>query len=269
MFYQLRRLWQAGRELIAAFVGDLARQQEERERRAHLAQHNRQQFARRQGAEAELHAAQTLHEEARAQLAGLESERGTLTRFWHYFRRRSLERRIAAAQGAVSDADASVTEKQAQLDEIAREAGPEFQGMSLQARRSINLAAIACAEVLCLRLMELKTPLVELARQAIGRREPGNDYGTPKECVLLMGEIARAHRLIAERAGLAEEIRERGERLKAVARYRGPKDTAPQVECLAPAEGDVLAVPAQGGAGARVPNVLAEDTWDLFRVLLR
>jgi len=118
-------------------------------------------------------------------------------------------------------------------------------------------------------LMELKTPLVELARQAIGRREPGNDYGTPKECVLLMGEIARAHRLIAERAGLAEEIRERGERLKAVARYRGPKDTAPQVECLAPAEGDVLAVPAQGGAGARVPNVLAEDTWDLFRVLLR
>ena len=269
VFYQLRRLWQAGRELIAAFIGDLARQQEERERRAHLAQHNRQQFARRQGAEAELHAAQTLLEEARAQLATLETERDTLTRFWHYFRRRSLERRIGAAQAAVGGADAAVAEKQAQVDEIVREAGPEFQGMSLQARRSINLAAIACAEVLCLRLMELKTPLVELARQAIGRREPGNDYGTPKECVLLMGEIARAHRLIAERAGLAEDIRERGERLKAVARYRGPKDTAPQVECLAPTEADVLAVPAHGGAAARVPNVLAEDTWDLFRVLLR
>ena len=269
VFYQLRHLWQAGRELIAAFVADLARQQEERERRAHLAQHNRQQFARRQGAEAELHAAQALLEEARAQLAALETERGTLTRFWHYFRRRSLERRIAAAQTAVAGADGAVAEKQAQVDEITRESGPEFQGMSLQARRSINLAAIACAEVLCLRLMELKTPLVELARQAIGRREPGSDYGTPKECVLLMGEIARAHRLIAERAGLAEEIRERGERLKAVARYRGPKDTAPQVECLAPAEGDVLAVPAQGGTAARVPNVLAEDTWDLFRVLLR
>jgi hypothetical protein len=83
-----------------------------------------------------------------------------------------------------------------------------------------------------------------------------------------MGEIARAHRLIGEREGLAGEIRERGERLKAVARYRGPKDTAPQVECLAPSEGDVLALPAQGGT-APVPNVLAEDTWDLFRVLLR
>jgi hypothetical protein len=269
VFYQLRRLWQVGRELIGAFVADLARQQDERERRAHLAQHNRQQFARRQSAEGELQAAQALQEEARAQLAALETERGTLTRFWHYFRRRSLERRIAAAQVAVTGAEASVAEKQAQVEEIAREAGPEFPGVSLQARRSINLAAIACAEVLCLRLTELKTPLVELARQAIGRREAGNDYGTPKDCVLLMGEIARAHRLIGERAGLAEEIRERGERLKAVARYRGPKDTAPQVECLAPTEGDVLAVAAQGSPGARVPNVLAEDTWDLFRVLLR
>ena len=54
-----------------------------------------------------------------------------------------------------------------------------------------------------------------------------------------------------------------------MARYRGPKDTAPQVECLAPSEGDVLAVPAQGDKAARLPNVLAEDTWDLFRVLLR
>ena len=54
VYYQLRRLWQSGRELITAFVADLYRQQEERERRAHLAQHNRQQFARRQSAEKQL-----------------------------------------------------------------------------------------------------------------------------------------------------------------------------------------------------------------------
>jgi len=268
VFYQLRRLWQTGREMVAAFVADLARQQDERERRAHLAQHNREQFARRQELEGELQAAQALHIEASAQLAALEGERTQLTRFWHYFRRRALDRRIGAAQVALAGADTSVAEKQARVDEIARGTPPDFHGLSLQSRRSINLAAIACAEVLCLRLRELKTPLVELARQAIGRREPTNDYGTPKECVLLMGEIARAHRLLGEREGLAAEIRERGERLKALARYRGPKDTAPQVECLAPSEGDVLALAAEGGT-ARLPNVLAEDTWDLFRVLLR
>jgi len=269
VFYQLRRLWQTGRELITAFVADLARQQEERERRGHLAQFNRDQSARRQGAEGALRAAQALHAEGAAQLEALQNQRAALTRFWHYFRRRSLERRIGAAQVALAGADAAVTQAQSQLEEVGRETGPEFEGLSLQARRSINLAAIACAEVLCLRLTELKTPLVELARQAIGRREPGDDYGTPKDCVLLMGEIARAHRLLGERAGLAGEIRVRGERLKSAARYRGPKDTAPQVECLAPSEGDVLAVPSQGGTAWRLPNVLAEDTWDLFRVLLR
>jgi hypothetical protein len=266
VFYQLRRLWQTGHELLVAFVADLARQQEERERRVYLAQHNRQQFARRQSAESELHAAQSLQAEGRTQLESLEAERTKLTRFWHYFERRSLERRIGAAQAALEGAQAAVAQAQAQLDEIERESVTEFPGLSLQSRRSINLAAIACAEVLCLRLMELKTPLVELARQAIGSREPGADYGSPKECVLLMGEIARAHRLLGEREGLGGEIRVRSERLKSAARYRGPKDTAPQVDCLTPAEGDMLVNP---GAKAPLPNVLAEDTWDLFRVLLR
>jgi hypothetical protein len=255
--------------MVAAFVADLARQQDERERRAHLAQHNREQFARRQSAEGELQAAQALQAQTRAQLEALESERAALTRFWHYFRRRALERRIGAAHAALGGADEALASAQARVDEIARGAAPEFSGLSLQSRRSINLMAIACAEVLCLRLKELKTPLVELARQAIGRREPDTEYGAPKECVLLMGEIARAHRLLGDRAGLATEIRERADRLKSVARYRGPKDTTPQVECLAPSEGDVLAVPAQGGTASRLPNVLAEDTWDLFRVLLR
>jgi hypothetical protein len=269
VFYQLRRLWQTGHELVGAFVADLVRQHEERERRAHLAQQDSQQFARRQSAEGKLHAAQALQAEGLAQLEALEAERTRLARLWHCFKRRSLERHIGAAQAALAGAAAAVAQAQAHMDWISRESAPEFPGLSLQSRRSINLAAIACAEVLCLRLTELETPLVELARQAIGRREPGSDYGTPKECVLLMGEIARAHRLLGEREGLAAEIRARGERLKAVARYRGPKDTAPQVECLAPCEGDVLAVPAQGRAAARLPTVLAEDTWDLFRVLLR
>src|SRR5881394_1147162 len=48
VFYQLRGLWQLGRELIEQFVTDLARQLEDRERRAHFVEFNRKQFARRQ-----------------------------------------------------------------------------------------------------------------------------------------------------------------------------------------------------------------------------
>jgi len=268
-FYQLRRLWQSGRELLSAFVADLVRQQEERERRAHLAQHNRMQFARRHGAEKDLQGAQATHLEAGAQLAALEAERVKLTRFWHYFKRRALERRVTAANHALAAADAALGEAQRVLEEIDGEATPDFPGLSLSARRAINLAAIAYAEVLCLRLTELNMPLVALARDATARREAGDDYGSPKECVLLMGQIARAHRLLAERDGLGGQIKVRVTRLQRVARYRGPNDGSPLIDSIALSEDDILSAAASGRPDAQVPNVLAEDTWDLFRVLLR
>src|SRR6267143_2115316 len=164
VFYQLRRLWQSGRELITQLVADLVRQQEERERRAHLAQHNRSQFAGREDAENQLRAAQALHAQATAQLAALEAERAQLTRFWHYFKRRALERRVAAAEAAVASAGGSLGQAQLAVEEIARNATPEFQGLSLPARRAINLAAIAYAEALCVRLTQLKSPMLTLAR---------------------------------------------------------------------------------------------------------
>jgi hypothetical protein len=269
VFYQLRRLWQSGRELLTQFVADLARQGEERERRAHLAQQNRQQFARRQAAEEQLRAAQALHLEAGAQLAALESQRAALGRWWHYFKRRALAQRIDAAQAGLDSAGRALDEAQQSVEAIARESPAEFPGLSLPTRRAINLAAIAYAETLCLRLTELKAPLVRLAREATAAREAGNDYGTAQQCVLLMGQISRAQTLLAGRDGLTEEIRTRSERLKSVARYRSTGDSTPLVESLAFSEGDVLAVGALALNAAPLPNVLAEDTWDLFRVLLR
>jgi hypothetical protein len=269
VFYHLRRLWQAGRELLTSFVAELVRQQEERERRAHLAQHNRLQFGRRQAAESTVAAALAARQEAGAALAALEAERARVNRFWHYFLRRALERRIAPARAALAEASTSLAQAQLALEDIERAPLPEFPGLSVAARRAINLAAIGYAEVLCLRLAELKTPLVSLARDATARREASEDYGTPKECVLLMGQIARAQTLLGARAALAAEIGARTGRLKRVARYRGPNDSTPHVDSLSLAEGDVLEMGALGAAAAGLPNVLAEDTWDLFRILLR
>jgi hypothetical protein len=268
VFYQLRHLWQTGRELISQLIADLVRQQDERERRVHLAQHNRRQFARRQAADGVLRAAQGVQGQATAQLAELEKERVALDRLWHYFKRRALQRRIAAAEAAVVGAGVSLGEAQLGVEGIAREPTSEFPGLSLPARRTINLTAIAYAEVLCLRLTQLKAPMLTLAREATARRETADDYGSPRECVLLMGQIARAHTLLGERTGVAQEIRARSERLQRVARYRSETDTTPATNSLAFTEGDVLQAAGPPG-DTQVPNVLAEDTWDLFRILLR
>jgi hypothetical protein len=267
VFYQLRRLWQSGRELIEQFVADLVRKQDERERRQHLAEHNRRQFSRRQAVEKQLRSAESTAAEEANRVAELEAERARLTRFWHYFKRRALEHRITDAVATAVAANATLTEARAAAEAFDQEAIPEFPGLTVDSRRAINLAALAYAEMLCLRLV--KTQLVKLAREATQRREVTDDYGSQSECEALMREIESARGLIQGRGNIAQEITSRTERLKQVARYRGPTDTSPTAESLAFSEGDVLSNVPLGATAARMPNVLAEDTWDLFRILLR
>ncbi|HKT73794.1 MAG TPA: hypothetical protein VJQ47_12960 [Steroidobacteraceae bacterium] len=267
VFYQLRRLWQLGRELIDQFVADLVAQQEDRERRQHLAEHNRQRFARNQAAEKRLRSAEVLAAEEAERVAALEAERARLTRFWHYFKRRALEHRSATAVAAAVAANAALSEARQAFQVLDKEPIAEFPGLSVEARRAINLAAIAYAEVLCARLV--KTNLVKLARDASNRREAADEYGSQDECMTLMQEIEAARESIQIKTNIAQEIRARTERLKQVARYRSPADTTPATDSIAFSEGDVLDATPVGGSAARMPNVLAEDIWDLFRVLRR
>lgn len=267
VFYQLRGLWQLGRELIEQFVADLARQLEDRERRAHFAEFNRKQFARRQSVQAQLRTAETQTADASAHVSSLQAQQAALTRFWHYFKKRRLGQQIDSAKSLLGGAEATLAEARATFEALEKEAAPEFSGLSLDARRAINVAAIAYAEVLCLKLV--KTKLVSLAREATGRREVADDYGSRAECESLMAEIARARAIIQARTNIAQDVKSRSERLKQIARYRGPNDSSPTPESLAFGEGDVLAGQTLGASAARMPNVLAEDTWDLFRILLR
>jgi hypothetical protein len=267
VFYQLRRLWQSGREIIEQFVGDLVRQQEERERRQHLAEHNRRQFSKREVVEKQLRSAETAAAEAIMNVSAVESERARLTRFWHYFKRRALEHRITDAQSVAAAANLTLTEARAAAEAIEKEPVPEFPGLLIETRRAINVAAIAYAEVLCVRLA--KTPLVRLAREATSRREATDEYGSREECEALMAEIERARVQVQSRTNIAQEVKARSERIKQIARYRGPADTSPMSDSIAFAEGDVLDTEATGASATRMPNVLGEDTWDLFRILLR
>jgi hypothetical protein len=268
VFYQLRALWQCGRELIEQFVAELTGQQDERERRAHLADCNRRQFARRKAVADNLRAAETALVDEQAHQAQLTATRATLTRFWHFFKRRDVDRRLHAAQNAVAAAGVALEDARAAAEALEQEAVPEFQGLSLEARRAINLAAIAYAEVLCMRLSD--TPLVGLAKEATARREASDEYGERPVCEAIIAQIAEARALLNARTSVAADVKARAERLKQIARYRGANDTSPTSESVGVSEGDVMnGQPLGAVQAARMPNVLAEDTWDLFRILLR
>jgi len=256
VFYQLRELWNVGRTLLDNFVGDLAAQREDHERRQFLAEYNRSQFAKRQSIEATLRQSEAAVIEARAEVSGLEQQLAGLQRWWHYFKRRALKLQLQPvnmkALLALQDLEAARQSHEALLAEPE----PAFPGISVQARRAINLAAIAYAQVLCERLA--KTKLLEPARDASSRREPPDDcYGDRARCESLIADIQRAGLVMQQNASLQQELRVRVEAYKNMARYRGEADTLPAAESLAVADSSV---------GTRV---LVDDSWEIHRLLLR
>jgi hypothetical protein len=267
VFYQLRRLWNGGVEMLRSFADDLERQQVERERRMFVAETNRQQFERRQRCEAALREVELEAAEAAQQHARLERELRGLNRPWHHFRRREVEERLAAANSLRILTDSRLAEARAAFEAVLAEGEAPFPGLSLEARRSANLAIVAYAEILCLRLA--RTPLLALARAAVLRRDPADEYGGRPECEALMAEIGRGQVLLSQRLDVGVELRARTERLQRTARYRSEEDTIPEPESAAPTAGDVLARPAQGARAPQLPNVLADDVWDVYRILLR
>lgn len=254
VFYQLRELWNLGRSLLTQFVAELAAQQEERERRAFFAEHNRRLFARRQEIESKLREAESLCATGREAVGQLERELANLRAFWYYFKRRAVRHRLQAANLQMLLWMRDLETARAARDAFDAMPAPEFGGVSLEARRVINMATIALAQVLRERLE--RTGLMTLVYEAAGRREPGrDDYGDRVRCEATMEQIGRARTLLQQRGSLSQEIKQHSERLREMAKYRGAADTVPTAESLA--------------STLEGTKVLADDSWEIFRVLLR
>ena len=267
VFYHLRALWGDGREIIGLLVNDLAMKQEERERKAFALEGNRRQFQLRKDTEQQLRQAESDMVDARQKLAAFDAQLARLNKWWHRWQRPKVAAQRPALQAAMDSAEANLHGARARCEQLEKTGAGEFPGLSVEARRAVNLAAIACAEVLCLRLA--RTSLVASARAAMARREAVEYYGDLATCVSIMSDIVKARNLLKQRAGITPEVQQRTARLRSTATYLGDFETVPIPESCGVSEGDVLAHGSQGVTAAKLPNVVAEDTWDLFKVLLR
>lgn len=255
VFYQLRELWSLGRTLLKQFVTELEAQQLERERRNFFAEFNRRQFSRRQNVEADCLNAEAAAAAARARVSELERQLAGLQRFWHYFRRRQLKQELHAASIQALLAEQALGEARAARDALAGEQA-NFTGLSIEARRAINLATVGYAQILRDRLT--RTGLFEATAAASSRREPATgEYGDREKCDRLINDIQRARLMLAQKAEVLPEIRARTEALRGIARYRAGTDSVPDADTL-----------AGGGVDVASP-VLVEDCWEIYRVLLR
>ena len=168
VFFQLRGLWKICHQQLAKFATDLTRQQEAREAARHETECEATKNMRLADVEERLQAAAAEADAHRERLAAAQAELSRLTAFWHYFRRRRRQRALEALRQDVVVADSAVGDLHAEKSAIMAEAPPEFPGISLGARRNINLAIISYAESLCEHVDAFG--LAARAKEAVARR---------------------------------------------------------------------------------------------------
>lgn len=258
LHYQLRDLWATGHARVATLVRELAAQREERERRQFLADLNRQIFDRQQSARAECAQAEHAAADVRIKLANLQAALGAAQSWWQYFKRRDLERRVAAMQAEMHAAEGQLERARERLMRLEEQGGARYPGLSLQSRRVLNLSAIGMAHLLAQRL----APPTLLARviEAMARSEPRMEgVNDAAGSLALMQEIGRAKGAMTQNgANLNAELRPLIDSLAAGVKYRLPLDTVPTAESLLAVLRGSLPKPE-----AMTWDVLGQDLWGL------
>jgi hypothetical protein len=267
VFFQLRALWKTCHQQLAAFATELTRQQEARETAKHNADTEAAKNARLADVAQRVQAAQAAADVQRKTLDAAQSELARLTAFWHYFKRRRGQKTLEVLRSQVAIAEAAIGDLHGERSAIEHGASVEFPGISLAARRNINLAIISFAEMLCEHVDTYG--LAARAKEAVARRVHEMNFGSREECEGYMQRVQQAQSTVAGQKLATGTLKAKLERLRSSCGYRNNADTVPTADSLAPAAADLdMNKPAKSPAAAAW-NVLAEDYWDLYTLLLR
>jgi hypothetical protein len=266
VFFQLRALWKTCHQQLSAFTTDLTRQQEAREIAKHKADIDADRNSRLADADQRLRTASAEADEHRRLLSEAQNEISRLTAFWHYFKRRRRLKSLESLRSQLLVADQAVGDLHAERSAIEHEAMPEFPGLSLAARRNINLAIISYAELLCEHADAFG--LAARAKEAVARRVHEMNFGSRADCESYMQRVQKAQQSVANQKQIGSLVRVKLERLRATCGYRNTADTVPTADSLSPPVTE-LEFDKPKPASANTWNVLAEDYWDLYTLLLR
>jgi hypothetical protein len=275
VFFQLRSLWKVCHRQLTKFAGDLVRVQETRESARHRADCEALRRSRLSDADEQVAAAQAALQEQQSVLAATQAQLERLSAIWHYFERRRLQKDLEAQRALTAAAESHRLRTEIERRAIADEAPPGFPGISLAARRNINLAIIGYAELLCEHVDAFG--LTAKAKEAIARRVHEMSFGSRSECESYMQRVQNAITAVTHQKMINASVKLKLERLRAGCDYRNTADTVPTADSIV-APGHAKAPRRAAGADTHanaavaappVWNVLADDYWDVYTLLLR
>lgn len=260
-YYQLRGIWSACRSRLEHLARDLEKSRHAVEYRHHVTEFRRTLSESMSSVQAEARRVSQAGEALAAEVLALREQRLGRRGFWNALTRRRLTSEIAAKRLARRDIAARLDELNAEIEARAAAEPPEFRGLSVAARRGVNLRLIACAQELLLIFHEDR--LAELAREAQARELTEVRYGDRRDCRDLRRLAEDRLQVLESDDGISERVKLRSQNLKEEVEYRNDGDTVPVAGSLGP-----IRSVAPGQTGHCSINILADEYWGLFEILL-
>ncbi len=267
VYFQLRALWRICSARLARFCEHLQNQQQERERRRQLIEFD--QMRRRQLAEIDrkLFEARTEAHQLESQLKAMETRLASMRGFWNYFRRGKLGQETEVVRAKWDAAATRVTDLSDDRAAVEEQKAPAFAGVSIDGKRIVNTAVIAYAQQL---VSMLSTGgIAMLAKESTAKAVFEMRYGSREDCGRLMALLRDAHAFAGRENEDLAGLKEYTDALRARAAYRSDADTTPLTDSIgtqSPPAAPVSGLESINRAGI---NVLVDDYWDLYEVLLK
>ncbi|MBL8200650.1 MAG: hypothetical protein JNK40_06730 [Chromatiales bacterium] len=268
VYFQLRGVWAYGRRRLGRLARDLSTRQQEREGQREAARFEEHRLAALHAIEQRLQPLQERRALLEGELTAVRARRFERTGFWNYFARRRLDGEQGVLVAAQQSVDEQIGRYERARHEKLKEEAPLPDTLGVEGKRLVNLSVIALAQELVLAFGE--HDVAALARDASLRQVTEVGYGSLQACRELSRRVDGVLRRVEGMDELAGRMRRRAEFLRQSVGYRRDSDTVPAADTLAviPAaltgDGD----PRPAGGRELAVNVLADEYWDVYGVLL-
>lgn len=268
VYHQLRSIWFACNGEIRSLVRELAWNMEQEERDQLLSRFRTKQEEESRHLRNTEKTVLAERDELLEKRRGLERDLRQAGRIWHFFKRRRLQAELNSVETALAPIEKQREDIRGHMKAVQDREAPAYEGLSIEAKRRVNVAAIALAQYLYLRFR--KDNVADMARSA--RRKPVHEayFGPADECLKIMRQIREVEGRWRTDRERPEKVRRRARYLAGVARFSEEGQTVPDLRSVDHVQPSIS---AEGGnaSGDTSPlpiNVLELDLWDVRDTLL-
>ncbi len=252
-YYSLRKLWTACSNRLVSLAAELKRQREA-QATIDLRENWKQKMQRSiSDVAARLKSLNKEVQSYDSQVHTLSEQLVEAQGIFKYFRRRALTEELDTLYASMHELNDLREREQESLNRLRSEKVPEFETLSLEARRGINCTVLALGELLAEHYAG--HGLLDMAQSTLEKSVGSTRYGTPKECAKLVQRIQERQRQFekAEREkDFTKKLASRAKSIRKAAAYNKSVDAIPTPGCMNDSQ----------------INVLAKDIWSISGAMI-